>query len=312
MSNPADQPPFGEGTLGEFADSPLVKLPDLATFFARRAERLESLAAGNELEGFLRLVAMIVRAQHTALSSLPPGRLPGREDVATALGRGSAPLDPGRWPRDPDWRAALKAILAALPPEALTDDARAAQARLAGAADGELEAVADRVLKGELRADDKAGAPFVAAALQVAWTRMAGLLDPADFAGQTEENGSCPVCGSHAVAGTVLPGGTRFGHRLLNCSLCGTAWRYARVKCAHCGSTDKISFRNLAGTTFLRAECCENCHGYTKLFYPEKARAVEPLADDLASLGLDLLVGEEGFGRAPNPFVQAAMEPQEG
>ena len=34
---------------------------------------------------------------------------------------------------------------------------------------------------------------------------------------------------------------------------------------------------------------------------------MEALADDLASLGLDLLVGEEGFGRAPNPFVLGEM-----
>ena len=35
---------------------------------------------------------------------------------------------------------------------------------------------------------------------------------------------------------------------------------------------------------------------------------LEPLADDLASLGLDVLVGEEGFSRVPNPFVLGVME----
>jgi len=33
--------------------------------------------------------------------------------------------------------------------------------------------------------------------------------------------------------------------------------------------------------------------------------------DDLASLGLDVLVGEAGFARAPNPFVLGIMEQPE-
>jgi FdhE protein len=43
------------------------------------------------------------------------------------------------------------------------------------------------------------------------------------------------------------------------------------------------------------------------VFYLEKAKPVEALADDLASLGLDVLVGEEGFSRVPNPFVLGVM-----
>lgn len=35
---------------------------------------------------------------------------------------------------------------------------------------------------------------------------------------------------------------------------------------------------------------------------------MEPLADDLASLGLDVLVGEAGFSRVTNPFVLGIME----
>jgi FdhE protein len=152
----------------------------------------------------------------------------------------------------------------------------------------------------------------VAAALQVVWTRMAALLDKADLDSGEAETGQCPACGSPPVAGVISPGGTKFGHRHLHCSLCATAWRYVRVRCVHCGSTDKISFRQLAGTSYLRAECCENCHGYSKVFYVEKARPLEPLADDLASLGLDVLVGEAGFARVPNPLVLGVMERPDG
>jgi len=40
------------------------------------------------------------------------------------------------------------------------------------------------------------------------------------------------------------------------------------------------------------------------MLYQATDMAVEPMADDMASLGLDMLVGEAGWSRlAPNPFV---------
>jgi len=57
-SNPSTG--FGENILGEIAESAAVRLPDLATIFSHRAERLNVLAPGHELEGFLRLIAALV------------------------------------------------------------------------------------------------------------------------------------------------------------------------------------------------------------------------------------------------------------
>ena len=288
-----------ETTLGDVAESEPVRLPDLVTVFSRRAGRLRDLAPGHELEGFLRTIAAIVEAQHAALSGLPPGTLP-----AQAAGEG-VPLDPGTLERDDTWRVALARIVGAVDRAVLPAPAEEARAWLAGAASGDLEDLADRYLQGDVKPDETARLVFVAAALQVAWTRMAALLDVAAL--DPADRGTCPSCGSPAVSGIVAPGGTKFGHRHLHCSLCATAWRYTRTRCVHCGSTDKVSFRQLAGTTYLRAECCEACHGYSKVFYLEKAKPVEALADDLASLGLDVLVGEEGFARVPNPFVLGVM-----
>lgn len=302
---------FGENTLGEIAQGAPVCLPDLGTVFARRAERLQALAQGHELEGFLRMIAALVAAQDAALRDLPPGSLPGAAEIAKAKLVGRAPLDPLLWQRDMSWRAALAHILAGIDRTWLPDAAETARLALQRMGDADLEALADRFLKGSVRLQEAASAVFVAAALQVAWTRMAALLDLADLgdqgSGAEADSGTCPACGSPPVAGLIAPGGTKFGHRHLHCSLCATSWRYVRVRCVHCGSTDKISFRNLAGTSFLRAECCESCQGYSKVFYLESARALEPLADDLGSLGLDVLVGEEGFARVPNPFVLGVM-----
>ncbi|SJZ92900.1 FdhE protein [Enhydrobacter aerosaccus] len=299
---------FGEGTLGDVADSEAIRLPDLAVVFSRRAERLSALAPGHELEAFLRLMAALATAQQASLSGLPPGTLPASSEVAAMRRSGRSPLDPVSAGRDATWRAALDRIIETIDRSVLPEPARATVASLAQTPPAVLEAMADRFLSGEVERKDAAAVTFVAAALQVAWTRMAALLDKADLASDAPETGTCPVCASPSVAGIVSPGGTKFGHRHLHCSLCATAWRYVRVRCIHCGSTDKVSFRQFAGASFVRAECCEKCHGYSKVFYLDHAKPVEPFADDLASLGLDMLVGEEGFSRAPNPFVIGMME----
>src|SRR5260370_17121106 len=84
---------FGDNILGEIAESAAVRLPDLATIFSRRAERLNALAPGHDLEGFLRLIAALVPAQQAPLALLPPGSLPAPAQIAKARLRRKAPLD---------------------------------------------------------------------------------------------------------------------------------------------------------------------------------------------------------------------------
>ncbi|HMX17540.1 MAG TPA: formate dehydrogenase accessory protein FdhE, partial [Rhodocyclaceae bacterium] len=48
-------------------------------------------------------------------------------------------------------------------------------------------------------------------------------------------------------------------------------------------------------------ETCDDCHSYLKIVYQEKAPDADPVADDLATLALDILVYEAGYTRAgPN------------
>jgi FdhE protein len=89
-----------------------------------------------------------------------------------------------------------------------------------------------------------------------------------------------------------------------------------RVQCTRCGASGKsIAYQSAtigtspendgsAAETAVRAETCEECHGYRKVLYQEKDPGVEPVADDLASLNLDLLLGERGYHRASgNPLL---------
>jgi FdhE protein len=50
----------------------------------------------------------------------------------------------------------------------------------------------------------------------------------------------------------------------------------------------------------VRAETCDSCKSYLKIVYHEKG-GFDPVADDLATLALDILVDEAGYSRAgPN------------
>jgi FdhE protein len=95
------------------------------------------------------------------------------------------------------------------------------------------------------------------------------------------------------------------GYRYLHCGVCATEWHTVRLTCTNCASTAGIFYQQIEGNSAaLRAECCEQCHCYRKILYQEHDTAVEPVADDLASLALDLLLAETDFHRASgNPLL---------
>ncbi len=207
------------------------------------------------------------------------------------------------WHRDAAWRDGLKAILHHMMAAPLPAPAAAAVDRLMKISDAELEEIANKLLAGDLSTVGAQDMPFVAAALQVYWTHMARALGEQSI-GKLEQGGLCPVCGSHPVAGIVRIGGAQQGLRYLSCSLCATEWHMVRIKCSSCESTRGISYYVLEGSNgAIKAESCDECNSYLKLFYMEKDHQVEPVADDLASLALDVLMDETGKARSgPNLF----------
>ena len=55
----------------------------------------------------------------------------------------------------------------------------------------------------------------------------------------------------------------------------------------------------------VRAETCDHCRSYLKIVYQEKDPWVDPVADDLATLALDLLLDEAGYARSGPNFLLA-------
>jgi FdhE protein len=93
--------------------------------------------------------------------------------------------------------------------------------------------------------------------------------------------------------------------RFCTCSLCGTLWNYPRVKCVLCGATEGISYQEIAGGAgAVKAETCDTCHGYLKVLQQNANPLLDPVADDVATLALDLLLRQSGYRRgAVNPFL---------
>ena len=281
-------------------EPPRILLPHRATVFADRARRFAALARDHSLGDWLAFLGRIAAAQHTALDALPAVPLPDASVLSRCREHGMPPVAAQSWPRDAAWRNVLAAIADGLradspPPVAKT------LAALRAADGAELEALADRVLRTELYGPDADRLPFVAAALQVYWTALAAGLGPAGIP-VLDVPGLCPCCGFLPLASVVRTGGEVTNLRYLHCALCNTEWNLVRVKCAACAANARISYRQIeGGDGVVRAETCDDCRSYLKIVYQEKAPDADPVADDLATLALDILVDEAGYTRAgPN------------
>ncbi len=282
---------------------PPVLLPDPGRVFAVRAARLAELKNHDSLGGYLGLAAALASAQADIVGSFSHAAVDAKS-VATALAHGMPPLPARGLERGSEWREALRRIVASLAaaegfPRAVTDMAE----RLGAAGDAELEAIAERLLAADGHDPDPAAAPVVIAALQVYWVALAAGLDVRQLA-VPGPSGVCPVCGMLPVASVVKGAAPIDGYRYLHCGLCATEWHRVRVECTHCGGSRGVALHSIeGGSPAIRAETCDACHSYRKILYLGHDATVEPLADDLASVALDLLLAEAGYHRASaNPW----------
>ncbi|SFS14101.1 FdhE protein [Dyella sp. OK004] len=303
----AGTPPSGKWTgpshAGVKAPDPIL-LADPAKRFAATAQRLQHLAAGHPMDAWLYFMASLAQAQHAVATTLAPAAALTPDAVAQATEARLPPLAADGHRRDAAWREGLTLLLdhmdrSELPPAALD-----AMDQLRCSAAAALDKLADQFLRGGLAAADAAAAVFVAAALQVYFTCSAARLKAEDLR-LLEERGLCPCCGSPSVAGLITASGVTPGTRYLYCSLCSAAWNHVRAVCITCGGTRQLALQGIEGDDgVVKAETCGECHTYAKRLYQAHDMQVDPYADDLASLGLDLLVAEAGFARhAPNPLL---------
>ena len=286
---------------------PRILLPQVASLFAERAARLRQLAQGNPIADYLQFAAKIVDAQHAAVSQVELQPL-DTSSMARAQ-QHSMPLLPAAEHIDPAWHAVLDALLDTLAgDQGLPEPLQPLITSLRELSRQERDEIALRLLQKEVAARHIGMAPFIMAALQVVFARRAAALQVQDVP-YTEPASICPVCASEPVASVIRIGGKLAGHRYAHCGTCACEWHMVRVKCTHCESTKGIHYQGIdGGSEEVLAETCDECGSYRKLVNQEKNPMVEPLADDLASLMLDLLMSETGFQRASaNPLLFVAV-----
>ena len=295
---------------------PFLQWPARASAFAERAMRLRQLAAGHAMGDFLAFVAELAQQQQAALADFPAVPLPDAAALDRDARIGRAPLSATEWPRDAAWRATLRRIAQSLRATAPAATQPALE-RVLALDDAQLERQADALLHGSAAGLDLGTAPLVAAALQVYWTHLLLEVQRAhqgsgEVFARLDDPGRCPGCGSRPVASITRSRGESLGQRYLHCSLCNLEWHMLRAKCSHCGSTKHIAYQSLdlrdeqggedasaqrAARAAVQAETCDDCGHYLKIVHTDRDPFVDPVADDLASLTLDLLVSDSGKQR---------------
>ena len=167
---------IGNASGGVKAPEPIV-LPDPGRRFSRTAERLERLADGHAAEGWLAFMAEASRAQAAAAAKLPcasrrPTRPPSPRRSRRAFRRspptGIAATRPGA--------TALRRCIESFDATAAPASAAATIAEMRRRDPAQIESLADAFLRGGVDPADAGAAFWIAAALQVYFTRLAATL----------------------------------------------------------------------------------------------------------------------------------------
>ncbi|XXQ67494.1 formate dehydrogenase accessory protein FdhE [Neisseriaceae bacterium B1] len=272
--------------------------------FAERAIRFDELAQVDESgwREYLALMVTVCRAQDSVLNHVVSQVSLPEHQGETRLPESDGMTIPAHF------YIFLQHLIAELQGK-VNDTVQTALNDLVARSETELNDMAARVLRDEVAQNEQPFKLWLHAALQCAWTAWAVQLKDGDVAEQ-EDRTHCPCCGGDAVASVVLNGGDWHGLRYLHCALCNSRWNALRAKCTFCNDQSAISLEKIEDVTApdvykgARAECCGKCGHYRKLFLLPEQQYADTIADDLASLALDVLVGEEGSLRGGhNPFL---------
>jgi FdhE protein len=299
----AGRPTFDPIAIGAVATPPFARAPDPATHFRRRAQRYAVVARTSPLAPFLHFMAGLAEAQHQCQFDLPAPDMPSGDERERARAYAMPPL--GNLQIDGALDATFDRFFVLAGEVDMPAEARRALEGVTHGSSANRHECARRLLDREALKQNLAEGVFVAAALQVHFVRRAALLDARALV--PVGDGACPACGGAPVASLVVGWTGAHGVRFCACWLCSTLWHVARVKCVLCGATDGIAYEEIEngpGAGEVRAETCANCRHYVKIMLQDKNPALDPFADDAATLALDMLLREGGWRRGGvNPLL---------
>lgn len=289
--------------IGNVAKPDFAVPPDPLTVFFNRAARLRALSASHQLGPYLGFLAGIAEAQHRLQDGLPEPELPPADALERARQFNMPAIDRSRFVADPAFDVALDRLLGLAGALEMPVQARQALTEVQQADPAGRDAIMRAVLADAIPVEALAQHVFVAAALQVHMARIAARLDANALV--PVGDAVCPVCGGPPVASVIVGWQHAANTRYCACSLCQTWWHYVRIRCTCCGSTKGIGYKEIEGVdSGVQAETCEECRSYVKILHQHKHPELDPVADDVATMGLDMLVREAGYRRgAVNPFL---------
>jgi FdhE protein len=286
--------------IGISGSVPFVRLPAPDTLFATRAKRLRTLAPDHPLGGYLAFLAQVAEAQAAVQAERPAARPPAEADTALRLEHGMPPLS--RQGLDADFPEVMAALLARLELGTAPAPARDALDTLRKSSREDRLDLAVQLFEGAIPVERVAECVYVAAALQICLAGQAAGLDAKAL--KPVADGVCPACGGAPVASLIVGWTPADKARYLACSLCGTQWNHVRIRCTACGSGEGISYYGLDKVSGdIQVETCTTCHSFIKHLHQHRDPALDPVADDIASYGLDLKIAEEGFRKAGLNFL---------
>ena len=289
--------------IGGVPEPPLALLPDPGAGVQGRARRFAFLAQNHELAPYLGLLAELSRLQARLAATLPSL---GPVSPAVAVRAAQAhmpPIDRPALVEDSGLAATLQALLDGAIGLEMPDAARAALDAVLLADVADRRWLLGNVLSDDIPVDSAAPHLFVAAAVQVHLARLAAGLGAGAVVPVAV--GACPACGGRPVTSSVMGMQGIENVRYACCAGCATQWNEVRVKCLCCGSTRGLSYRSV-GTdeATVKAEACRECNAWVKIFYKVKNESLDPVADDVGSLGLDILMKDAGVRHGGfNPYL---------
>ncbi|HDX1193161.1 TPA: formate dehydrogenase accessory protein FdhE [Pasteurella multocida] len=284
--------------------APALLFANPKNLYQRRIDRLASLSNAHPLADYLHFASQVAEAQLTVLQQQPialDSRLSTENLSSDALAE--QPLNVQRWQRDPVWQRLLMAILAEIKPKASATILNTIET-LEKYSTAELDRMADKLLAQAFEQISSDQAVFIWAALSLYWLQLVQQIPHSSHKDSGENLHVCPICGSAPVA-SVIHFGAEQGLRYLHCALCESEWNMVRSKCTNCDQTGKLDYWSLdSEMAAVKAESCGDCHSYLKALYQERDPKVEAIADDLASIFLDVEMEEKGLQRSGlNPFL---------
>lgn len=289
-----------EGT-GVINNIELLLLPNFEDVFKKRMQRLETLIAQHHpFSDYLSFVLRLVKAQRHIIENTTL-----LDDVVAPMiseYQEKTPLNIQFLPDYSLWQTLFAELMSQLKSET-SDRIQDVLHSLREHSAAELDEMATLLLSQQFDKVESHKAVFIGAAINLIWTKLAST-----FKGSAQKKEGeqlfCPLCAAPPIC-AVIQTGHNAGVRYLHCSLCETEWYFTRAKCTNCGETDDIHyFFTESENNPIKMETCGNCHHYLKIIYKETLPNADPIADDLATLMLNVLTEEDNFSSsALNPFL---------